>query len=86
MWYVYFLQSQKNLNYFYKGSTNNLERRLSQHNIGKVQSTVPYRPLKIVYYEGYLNEKAARLRESAIKTSGSVLTPLLKRIRESLKD
>jgi len=68
MWYFHVLQSLKNHDWLYKGSTNDLQRRLSQHNHGEVDSTVPHRPF----------------RESSVKTSGSVSVPLLKRIRESL--
>jgi putative endonuclease len=84
MWYFYILQSQKNLNWFYKGSTGDLKRRFSQHCDGEVTSSQFYRPLKLVYYEAFVSEKAARLRESSIKKSGSVWIPLLKRIKESL--
>ena len=86
MWYFYVLQSLKNHDWFYKGSTNDLQRRLFRHNNGEVDSTIPHRPFRIVYYEAYLNEHAARIRESSVKTSGSVLVPLLRRIRESLEE
>jgi putative endonuclease len=84
MWYVYILQSLKKPDWFYKGSTNDLKRRFEDHNSGNSKSTKPYIPLKLVYYEAYLNEKSARERESSIKQSGSVSTPLMKRIKESL--
>ncbi len=85
MWYFYVIQSQKEPDYFYKGSTNDLTRRLTQHNDGLVLSTRPRRPYRLVYYEAYLNEWAARVREAAVKKSGSVSTPLLRRIIESLR-
>ncbi|MBD3281454.1 GIY-YIG nuclease family protein [Candidatus Uhrbacteria bacterium] len=84
MWYFYILQSQKNQNYFYKGSTNDLERRLEEHNKGLTPSNSNFRPFRIVYFEAYLDEETARLRERSVKRSGSVSVPLLKRIRESL--
>jgi len=56
MWYVYVLQSQKNLNWFYKGSTNNLSGRIDKHNRGVVPSTKAYKPFKVVYYEAYLTK------------------------------
>jgi putative endonuclease len=85
MWYVYVLSSNKNRNWFYKGSTSDLTRRFLEHQKGEVQSTKSYLPLKIVYYEAYVSEKSARTRESSIKKSGSVWKPLMKRIKESLK-
>lgn len=85
MWYFYVLQSQKNLNYFYKGSTNDLKQRFRQHQNGKVDATKPFCPWKLVYYEAYLQEKATRIRESHVKKSGSVSASLLKRIKDSLK-
>ena len=84
MWYFYVLQSIKHPDYFYKGSTNDLRRRFTEHNDGKVNSTHPYHPMRLVYYEAYLSEHGARMREASVKKSGSVLVPLLKRIRESL--
>lgn len=85
MWYFYVLQSKKNIEFFYKGSTNDLRRRLQEHNKGEVNSTRPYLPYKVVYYEAYVSEHAARKRESSVKTSGPVSVPLMKRIKESLK-
>lgn len=86
MWYFYILQSQKDLNYFYKGSTGDLQRRFKQHSEGEVTATKPFGPWKLVYYEAYVSEKTARLRESAVKKSGSISVPLLRRIKESLID
>ncbi len=84
MWYFYILQSLKEKTYFYRGSTGDLRNRLNQHNGGLVKSTKARQPYRVVYYEAYLSEKAARLRESAVKKSGSINTPLLRRIKESL--
>ncbi len=84
MWYFYILQSLKQDNYFYKGSTNDLNRRLRQHNDGEVVSSRVNRPYRLVYYEAYINEFAARMRESSVKKNGNISTPLLRRVRESL--
>ncbi|MFH1314987.1 MAG: GIY-YIG nuclease family protein [Candidatus Uhrbacteria bacterium] len=86
MWYFYILQSIPEPKYFYKGSTNDLDRRLTQHNNGEVASSRPRRPYRLVYYEAFISEKAARKRESSVKKSGSVSVPLMKRIKESLDD
>ncbi|HLD27631.1 MAG TPA: GIY-YIG nuclease family protein [Patescibacteria group bacterium] len=85
MWYFYIIQSLKDDNWFYKGSTNDLSRRIRQHNNGEVFSSRFYKPFKLVYYEAYLSEKAARERERSVKRSGSVWMPLMKRIKKSLK-
>lgn len=67
-YYVYILQSEKDSN-FYVGYTNNLKQRLSFHNEGKVQSTKNRRPLKLVYFEGCLNQQDATRREKYLKTA-----------------
>lgn len=84
MWYFYVIKSQKTPNYFYKGSTNDLRRRLTEHQNGKVESSSPHRPYQLIYYEAYLQETAARHRESSVKKSGAVWGALMKRIKESL--
>jgi len=47
--FVYVLQSQVN-NSFYKGSTNDLQRRLVEHNTGKEKSTSRYLPWNLVWF------------------------------------
>jgi len=84
MGYFYVLQSSKNPEWFYKGSTIDMRRRLQQHNNGEVIATKPYLPFRFVYCETYVNEKAARLRESAIKKNGNMWVPLRRRIIQSL--
>jgi putative endonuclease len=84
MWYFYILQSQKEPAYFYKGSSGDLRRRFVEHNDGSVTSTKPRRPYRLVYYEAYVTEEAARRREASVKTSGSIAVPLLNRIKAGL--
>ena len=55
MWFFYILQSLTKPDYFYKGSTGNLEKRLVEHNAGETASIRPYLPFRIVYYEAYMN-------------------------------
>jgi putative endonuclease len=53
---------------FYTGYTDNLQRRIDEHNKGLVISTKHRRPLKLIYYEyGGTREDAAR-RESCLKS------------------
>jgi len=84
MFYVYILKSLKDHN-LYIGSTNNLERRLEEHNAGKCFSTKPRIPFEIVYYEAYKSENDARKREHNLKLRSRALTQLKKRIEWSLK-
>lgn len=79
MWYFYILQSDQDRKLYF-GSTNDLRRRFLEHNSGKVKSTKPRIPLKLVYYEAYLEEKTARNREYTVKSSRGSRLALLKRI------
>ena len=79
MWYFYILQSKKDKKLYY-GSTNDLKRRFSEHELGKVSSTMSRLPLKLVYCEAYLDENSARIREKTIKSSQGSRSALLKRI------
>ncbi len=66
-WLVYILEcSDKTL---YTGITNNLEKRLEQHNNGKdgAKYTRVRRPVKCVYQEVQKNRSEASKREFAIK-------------------
>jgi len=84
MFYVYILKSKKD-HQLYIGSTNDLRRRLKEHNSGDIFSTKARRPFELIYYEVYVAEKDARRRESNLKLRAQALTQLKKRIRESLK-
>lgn len=69
MYYTYILLSSK-FHKFYYGSTKNLKNRLELHNSGKVKSTKPHLPWKLVWYGAFENEKQARNFELYLK-SGS---------------
>lgn len=77
-WYVYILKSLKK-EFMYVGSTNNLKRRIAEHNEGVVQSTKAYRPFRIVAYVAVETERKARELEKYFKT-GSGKAILKKRI------
>ena len=53
----------------YIGQTNNLIRRLREHNKGKVESTKLYRPYKLIYVEEHLTRENAVKREKELKTT-----------------
>ncbi|MFK5913665.1 MAG: GIY-YIG nuclease family protein [Woeseiaceae bacterium] len=66
-WFVYILEcNDKTL---YTGITNNLEKRIEQHNSSTdgAKYTRPRRPVKYVYQEKQLNRSEATKREMAIK-------------------
>jgi len=84
MYYLYILKSIKDSN-LYVGSTNDLRRRLIEHNSGKVQSTAVRRPFELKYYEAYTCENDARQRESSLKKNGRTLAQLKIRISDSLQ-
>ncbi|MFC1703948.1 GIY-YIG nuclease family protein [Candidatus Omnitrophota bacterium] len=86
MYYVYVLQSKKNKNKLYIGNTNNLERRLAEHNSGDGYFTKTYKPFKIVYYEAFLDKHDAVNREIKLKHHGSVIGHLKRRIQKSLNN
>lgn len=67
MYYTYVLRSLKNKR-FYIGSTNNLERRLIEHNIGKSKYTRSAKPFKLVYFEKFDTRQEAVKRELFFKT------------------
>ena len=67
MYYVYVLSSGIDRR-LYKGFTNDLERRLKEHNSGKHKSTKGYIPWRLVYYEEVGSRIEAREREKYLKS------------------
>ncbi len=53
---------------WYIGSTDDLKRRLQEHEEGKCQTTKSVLPVELVYYEACRNLQAAREREQQLKT------------------
>lgn len=84
MYYFYMIQSVNKPTEIYTGSTNDLKGRILQHNQGKVSSTKRYIPWRLVYYEAYLSEKDARIREQKFKRHGKSNIELKKRLKYSL--
>jgi len=67
MYYVYILKSQKNEK-LYKGFTNDLKKRIKDHNFGRSPFTKNNRPWKLIYYEAFISEKDARREELFLKS------------------
>ncbi|KKW17102.1 MAG: GIY-YIG catalytic domain protein [Parcubacteria group bacterium GW2011_GWA1_50_14] len=82
MFYNYILQSLRN-GELYTGFSNDLKRRLQEHNQGLNFSTKRYRPWKLIYYEACLDKGDAVRREGYLKkTQGMRL--IKRRLKEYL--
>ena len=59
---MYFIYILKSLRYCksYVGCTDNLERRIIEHNSGKMMFTKKYKPWKIIYTEKYFTLSEAK--------------------------
>lgn len=68
MFYVYLLESKKELQ-FYTGYTDNLKKRFSEHNQKLNLSTKRYAPWRLIYYEACINQNDAKRRERYLKTT-----------------
>jgi putative endonuclease len=82
MYYVYILLSLKD-GKFYIGFSEDIQKRLADHNAGRNTSTKPRRPLKLIYYEAHLSKEDALRRESYFKTIKGKST-LRRILRDSL--
>ena len=67
-YYVYILRSIKD-GKFYTGYTNNIIRKITEHNKGEVESTKKRIPLELIYWEGCLDQTDATKREKYLKTA-----------------
>ena len=67
MWFVYILKSKIKEKY-YVGCTNNLRKRIYQHNTGQTLSVKAYLPYELVYKEEYREQSVAYKREKEIKS------------------
>jgi putative endonuclease len=67
MFYTYVLKSKKD-GKLYTGYTNDLRKRLMQHNTGKSTYTKGRGPFEVIYYEACLLEEKARSRELYLKS------------------
>jgi len=65
-WFVYMLECADGS--LYTGITNDLERRLERHSLGKASRYTRARlPVRLVYQEPHSNRSAASQREAALK-------------------
>lgn len=78
MYYVYILQSSKS-GILYYGYTDNLRKRLNEHNNGKSTFTKGHLPWRLVWYCGFETKQKAKDFELYIK-SGSGKAFVYKRL------
>ena len=77
MHFVYVLRNSLTDEIYY-GYTNNIDRRLDEHNKTKDS-------WELIYYEAYKAELNARYREKRLKNYAQALTALKIRLKESLR-
>ena len=65
---VYALKSLHR-NYIYIGLSNNIERRIKEHNSGRNKTTKPYAPFSLVYTKDFTTRLEARTYEKYLKTT-----------------
>lgn len=79
MYYAYIIKSIKNKS-FYVGITNNLERRLQEHNSGKLKNTRNKRPWILWHFRECVDSKEARKEELYLKKKNRDFKESLKNI------
>lgn len=84
MYYVYILQSKRDQS-LYIGITNNLKRRMQEHNNGQSKYTKSRYPYKLIYYEAFVNKKDA-IRDEKLFKSGIGREVLKKKLKSTLSD
>jgi len=82
MFYVYVLKL--GVDKLYIGYTNNLRRRLLEHQKGQSTYTRTRGPVTLVYYEAFRSKLDARKREIKLKKYKNSYTHLKKRISSSV--
>ncbi|MBN1871942.1 MAG: GIY-YIG nuclease family protein [Candidatus Omnitrophica bacterium] len=71
MWNVYIIKSTNN-NYRYIGSTNDLNRRIAEHNKGLCPATKSYKPFKIIACIAVKDKDTAVKLERYLKTGSGI--------------
>jgi predicted GIY-YIG superfamily endonuclease len=68
VFYTYVLQCEQDPTRHYTGSTDDLKRRLAEHNAGKCPHTAKYRPWKLKSYFAFDRADIAHRSEAYLKT------------------
>ena len=84
MWFVYLIQSKANKEK-YIGFTQDIERRLNEHNSGISKYTSRQAGYwELIYFEAYKSEQDALIREKRLKEHGKAKQELYKRLDNSI--
>jgi putative endonuclease len=70
MFYTYILESIQRPGEFYRGHTDDLKRRVAEHNAGKSPHTSKFKPWKVKFYAAFETLTLAQKFERYLK-SGS---------------
>jgi predicted GIY-YIG superfamily endonuclease len=68
MKFVYIIQSIVHPSQYYTGITNDIQRRLEDHNSGKSPHTNRYKPWKLISYTYFAEDDRAAKFEQYLKT------------------
>ena len=68
MYHVYILLNEAGIR-TYTGVAEDVEKRLQQHNSGRVKASRPYRPYKVIHIEQFATLKEARQKEKFYKST-----------------
>src|SRR5438445_5517428 len=68
MWYVYIIRSVEFPDQEYTGATEDLKRRISDHNTGKSSHTAKFKPWKLVWYCAFPDKYKALAFEKYLKS------------------
>jgi predicted GIY-YIG superfamily endonuclease len=73
--YIYILQSERGVERFYTGLTDDLRKRLRTHNAGRVLHTAKWRPWRLKAYIAFSDRSRAAQFERYLKSaSGRAFT------------
>ncbi len=72
MHYVYILQSELFPIRLYRGSTQDLKKRIEKHNAGDIYHTSKFKPWKIVWYCAFEQKEQALMFEQYLKTGSGI--------------
>ena len=85
MFYVYILESKRN-KVIYIGYTQNVAKRIIEHNTNMSTATKNRGPYELVYFEAYKSKADALAREHNLKLRTNALSGLKRRLKDSLAE